>query len=214
MAFLIKPGSTVLFVGDSVADNGSRSSNPLPDTGYVGIIGDLVSHCHPGHNLKLVNAGVCSDTVGNLSKRWTEDVIRRRPDWVSILIGIGDIHQGLTGETPQPDGPAEFAGLYGKLIERTRKETQAQIVLLTPFCISADRACESYGGHLLRHLPPYLGAVRGLAERYKTHLVDFYALFQRLLATFPPDRFGTDAVHPNRSGHLLMAYEWLSVMKF
>ena len=212
MPFAIKPGQKVLFTGDSITDCGRRGpSAPLGD-GYVRMVNDLISAKYPAHNLTIINTGISGNTVRDLFNRWTDDVIRHQPDWLSIKIGINDIHRWLRQVPDQAVNPEEFADLYEKILARVKKETKAQIVLVDPFYMSTDMSPDSWRRLVLTDLPKYQKTVSNMVRKYKTRHVKLHDMFKTQLKYTLPDRWCGEPVHPNPSGHLIMAHEWLKVM--
>jgi len=57
----------------------------------------------------------------------------------------------------------------------------------------------------LKQLPEYLRIVNDLSRTYGTLHIKTHALFQRLLKTHEPDVFCAEPVHPNTTGHLVIA---------
>ena len=214
MSFVIPPGSTVLFTGDSITDSDRRGASSPLGNGYVGMIADLILARYPDHDLRFVNSGIAGNNTRDLFDRWTDDVIRHQPDWLSVMIGINDINAWLSNTQGRSVSPQEYADLYLKNLQRVKAETSAKIILIDPFFISVDHHTESYRSRVLRHLPDYLGTVSKLAEQFGTYHVRFHQMFQQFLIKNIADRFGPEPVHPNRSGHLLMAYECLRVLSF
>jgi lysophospholipase L1-like esterase len=147
-----------------------------------------------------------------LRDRWTDDVVRHQPDWLSVMVGINDIHRWLHGVEGQAVTAAEFAEIYPRILERVAAETKAKLVLLDPFYMSTDRAAGSFRARVLDHLPSYLKTVEAMARRFKARHVRLHAMFQEQLKHHAPDRFCPEPVHPNSSGHLMMAHAWLRVM--
>lgn len=220
-SFAVKPGNKVLFTGDSITDCDRRGSNAPLGQGYVRMVADLIAAKHPTHHCTFVNTGIGGNNIRNLFDRWTDDVIRHQPDWVSILIGINDVNSWLASNQSATLSPENFAHHYSLLLERVRKETKAQIVLMDPFYVSTDVQMTgggdwggSWRAYLAQHLPQYIQVVHDMAAKCEARHVRTHELFQERLKYFPPDRFAPEPVHPNPSGHLLMAYEWLRVMGF
>ena len=212
MTFAIRPHKTVLFTGDSITDCGRRGpSAPLGD-GYVSLIDELINARYPAHRLNMINTGIGGNTVRDLAERWTDDVVRHQPDWLSIKIGINDIHCWL-GEVPdRAVDPEAYAELYELILARTRRETSARLVLVDPFYISTDRTGDRFRASVLEHLPCYLRTIKALAARYKARHVRTHEAFARLLRHDGPDRFCPEPVHPFRSGHIVIAHAWLQAL--
>jgi len=214
MAFAIKPKSTVLFTGDSITDAGRRAENFPYGHGYMRMCMDLITARYPGHALKFINTGISGHTVRDLHNRWTDDVIRYQPDWVSIMIGINDVSRWMNKVEGQSVSPEEYADLYPKILDRVKKETKAQLVLIEPFYMSIDHESGSYRSNVITQLAKYQKTAAKLAKQYNARYVRFHEMFQKLLKIHPADRFCPEPVHPNATGHLTMAHEWLKVMEW
>ncbi len=214
MPFLIKPGETVLFTGDSITDAGRRDAHYPLGHGYVRMIHDLIQARYPRHGLKILNTGISGNTVRDLFNRWSDDVIRHQPDWLSIMIGINDVHRWINNVAGQSVSPEEFDELYPKILERTVKETKARLVLIDPFYISDDRHPGTHRANVLQQLDSYRKTVARLVKRYQARYVKLHDMFQAQLQYWPADRMAPEPVHPSPTGHLLMAHEWLKVMQW
>ena len=212
--FLLPANSTVLFTGDSITDCNRRGSDAPLGNGYVSMVADLVLARLPDYNIRWINTGISGNNVRDLFDRWTDDVITHQPDWVSVMIGINDLNLWLSNVPGRSVSPAEYADLYHRVLTRIRAESSAKLVLLDSFYISTDHHSGSYRNRVLSHLPEYLSTVAKLVEEFGAYHVRYHEMFQRLLQTQPPDRFCPEPVHPHRSGHLLMACEWLRVLGF
>lgn len=102
--FLFQNNNTVLFIGDSITDAGRRAQAAPLGEGYVKLAIDLVTARYPARKIQFINKGIGGNTVRDLSSRWHDDVIRHRPDWLSIMIDINDLHHMLVTapETAEP----------------------------------------------------------------------------------------------------------------
>ena len=211
---LIAPGAKVLFTGDSVTDCDRRGQSSPLGNGYARMTADLLLARYPDHGLEFLNTGISGHNVRDLFDRWTDDVIRHQPDWLSIMIGINDVNAWLSETAGRSVSPQEYADLYEKILTRVKNETAAAVVLIPPFVMSIDTGSQSYRRRVLDALPAYQQTVRALAGQFGAHLVDFHGVFQRLLQRWSTDQFGLDPVHPNQTGHLIMAHEWLRGVEF
>lgn len=211
MALAVKPGQTVVFTGDSITDCGRRGpSAPLGD-GYVRMVSEMIMARYPNQRLNIINTGIGGNTVIDLRDRWTDDVIRHGPDWVSVKVGINDLHRWLFHpDVPVP--PELFHETYDQILNRIRSETNARITLIDPFYISTDRSSGSIRTTVLKKLPKYLNVVEALAQKYRARHVKTHALFQQQLKHHLPDVFCPEPVHPYASGHMIIAHGWLDAM--
>lgn len=209
----LKSGDTLLFIGDSITDCGRRASEAPLGNGYVRLVSDLLAIREPDQAVRIINKGIGGDNILGLQNRWSDDVLRHRPDWLSVKIGINDLHTAVRG---QADGitPERFAKAYDEVLARTRAALpKCRILLITPFYISIESSPNSFRRQVLNALPAYIDTVVGLSRKYRTRLVHTHDLFQRLLKTYEADRFCPEPVHPNLAGHLAIAeavYEALS----
>lgn len=212
MPFAIKPGQTLLFTGDSITDCGRRGANAPMGSGYASMVSDLITAKYPAHRLNVINTGIGGNTVRDLSNRWTDDVIRHQPDWLSIKIGINDLHRWLRNVPDTVVTPDEFADLYDKILARVKKETKANVILVDPFYISTDKSVDSFRSLVLKNLPLYIKTVEKMARKYKTRRVKTHEVYQQQLKYHLPDKFCPEPVHPNPTGHLVIAQAWLKEM--
>ena len=213
MPFAIQPGQTVLFTGDSITDCGRRDAHRPLGAGYVRACHDLILAKYPDHGNTFINTGIGGNNVRNLDDRWTDDVVRHQPDWLSIMIGINDCNQTLSGREGHVT-PEQYHDHYGRILERTRAETDARLVLMTPFYLSVSQPGEAHGyrGRVMEALPKYIATVEEMAKRYDARLVRTHEMFQRHLKHISSDAFSNDAVHLNETGALLLAHAWLDTM--
>jgi lysophospholipase L1-like esterase len=214
MALAIKPKSVVLFTGDSITDVSRRDTAAPLGAGYVRMVNDLIVAKYPRHNLKIINTGIGGNNIRDLANRWTDDVIRHQPDWLSIMIGVNDLHRWFYKAGAASVTAEEFADYYFKIMERVKKETKAQVVLLDPFYMSIDNHEASDRGILRKHLANYIKVVHQMAKQYKTRHIKLDEIFQQHLKTRLPEVFCAEPVHPNPSGHLLIAHKWLESVGF
>ena len=213
MTLALKSGETILFIGDSITDCGRMGANrPLGD-GYVKMFRDFAVSREPAKRIAIINKGISGNTIVDLRNRWTDDVLRHKPDWLSIKIGINDLHRTLAN-TPQAVSPELFARSYDEILARTTKALpKCRILLIDPFYISTDRSSGSPRAQVLDRLPRYVSIVHRMSRKYRTRLLQTHAIFQRLLKHHESDLYCPEPVHPNFTGHLIIAeavYEALS----
>ena len=153
----------------------------------------------------MVNKGIGGDNAAGLRNRWSDDVIRNKPDWLSIKIGINDLHTTL-GQEPSAVPPELYHEAYEEIITRARKALpQCRLLLIDPFYLSVDKGPMSFRTSVLRLLPEYLRIVQGLSKKHGTLHVKTHAVFQRLLKHHEPDTLCPEPVHPNETGHMVIA---------
>ena len=204
MAFWINDNETMLFIGDSITDCGRRAAEAPLGAGYVRAFTEITTAQFPDRNIKYINKGIGGNRVTNLHERWNDDVIQNKPDKLSIKIGINDLHSVLRG-AEDAVAPVFFEELYDSILETTQKELGCPVVLITPFYISTDTSGDTFRNQVLEFLPEYIAVVEKMSKKYDTKLVRLHDLFQEHLKYRDAETFCPEPVHPNRTGHLIIA---------
>jgi lysophospholipase L1-like esterase len=209
--FAIQDGQRVVFIGDSITDCGRRGEAAPFGNGYVQAAIDLITARYPERRISYVNTGIGGNTVADLHGRWDADALAHRPDWLSIKIGINDLHRSLDN-TPQAIPPDRYETLYREILSRARQETAARLVLIDPFYISM--ATTGREAEVLRRLRDYLDVVHRLAEEFGATSVRTHEVFQEQLRYRPASDFCPEPVHPNLSGHVVIAHALLKALNW
>ena len=203
-SFWIQDGERMLFIGDSITDCGRRDrAVPLGD-GYVSIFTELATARYPERNIEWVNMGIGGNRTTHLKERWQTDVIDQRPDRLSIKIGINDLN-GFRRRDPDGVGPDQYGRNYDEILASTRRALgEVPILLVTPFYTSTNLDDEVEGA-VLGMIPEYIGIVEEMSAKYGTLLLNLHDVFQEQLKYLAPDTFCPEPVHPNHTGHVVIA---------
>lgn len=204
----------LLFVGDSITDcNRSRPfGEGLSDalgTGYVALVNALIQVRHPSLPIRVVNMGVSGNTVRDLKARWQSDVLDLTPDWLSIMIGINDVwRQYDSPSMPETHvGLKEYEDTLADLVLRSQNVCQG-ILVLSPFFIEPRR------DDPMRHtVDQYRQAAHTIAHQQGCQYVDMQAPFDELLRYKNSAELSWDRVHPNLTGHLLIATTMMDALE-
>ena len=207
----IEDGQTFLAIGDSITDAGRRFEAAPYGTGYVSLLVETIAARWPAADIRFINKGIGGNRVTNLRDRWQDDVMRHRPDWLSIMIGINDLHSFLGG-APDAVDPALFREQYDSVLEETVNGFSPNIVLLEPFYMSTDTSGNGFRSRVLELIPEYIKFVNDMAGKYGTRLVRTHDVLQKQLVYREPDVFCAEPVHPNRAGHLVIANALLEAL--
>src|SRR5438874_898094 len=89
----------IVMLGDSITQLGGRPG------GYVSQVGYYLRKLYPDRTIEIVNAGVSGNRSSEMRDRFQRDVVDRKPDLVTISVGINDVWHGFDAEHPQGDGP-------------------------------------------------------------------------------------------------------------
>ena len=196
---------TVLFIGDSITDCGRRQDQEGLGHGYVRKITELITARHPDRHISYINRGIGGDIIEGLENRWTEDVTTPQPDWLSIKIGINN---AARQEEPDEVYLPKWEAAYRRILTRSRDELNLSgIFIFEIFYITEDVESPQEWS-----IGAYNQVIHRLAEEFGTQLVPVGTVFQQAVV----DRSGflwttMDGVHPNATGHTLMALEFLKL---
>jgi len=193
-------------IGDSITDCGrvQPAGEGLFDpygSGYVNMVKAFLDAQHPELAIRVVNKGNSGNTVRDLKARWAEDVLAQEPDWLSIMIGINDVwRQFDSPKMPEIHvGLEEYEITLEELIISSLPGLKG-LILVTPYFIEPNRE-----DAMRVRMDAYGDVVRALAEKHNAVLVDPQAGFDRMLEHQHPMAIAWDRVHPNTSGHALIA---------
>ena len=206
----------LLFIGDSITDCGrDPTGNATPwnlnaglGRGYVDLVAAHLGVLCPSLKVRVINRGISGNTALDLANRWDADVLQLQPDWLVVMIGINDVwrqfDQPLVTEAHVL--PDVYQRTLDGLLRRTR--VSGRIVLMTPFMVEPNR-----DEPMRRRMGEYGDIVNRLAATHGALLVDTQAAFDDVLSTTHPMAIAWDRIHPNTTGHLVLARAFLRAIE-
>jgi lysophospholipase L1-like esterase len=212
---IFEKNDKLVMIGDSITDcgRGRPAGEGLFDpygNGYVNMVKAFLDAQYPELAIRVVNKGNSGNTVRELESRWQEDVLDLKPDWVSIMIGINDVWRQF--DSPKmPEGHVgleEYQTTLERLVAKTLPDVKG-IILVAPYFIESN-----LNDAMRVRMEEYASVVRSLAEKNDAVLVDTQAGFDGMLETMHPMALAWDRIHPNTSGHALLAKVFLKAVGF
>ena len=211
----LQPNSKFVLIGDSITDAGRDPSGeatpwgqPGHGRGYVGLIEAWIGATRPQDRIRLINRGNSGNTVRDLKARWQTDVLDLKPDWVSIMIGVNDVWRQY--DTPlRVEGHVyikEYTKTLNELITKTRPKVKG-LILATPFVIEPNKE-----DPMRKTMDAYGAVVRDLAKKHGALFVDIQAALDEVLVHTHPMTLAWDRIHPNTTGHMIMARAFLKTL--
>lgn len=211
LPFNPQAGETVVFLGDSITHQSL----------YNQYLESFFITRYPDRRIKFVNAGVGGDSAGDALARFADDVAVHEPDYVTVLLGMND------GRYEEFDAGIFKAYREGvsELIDKI-EAIGAKPVLLSPTMfdheVAEDRAEDDSWRFGHKEFPENYNALMAfygawLQEEAGRRGVAFVGLWGPLnrhtveqRRTDPEFTLIGDAIHPQASGHVVMAFEVLS----
>lgn len=211
----IHRNSKLLMIGDSITDCGR--ARPIAEAshwdalgnGYVSLVNAFLTATMPQERIRIVNMGVGGNTVRDLAQRWPSDVLDLKPDWLSIMIGTNDVWRQFDTrlQTETHISIAEYIQTLETLIDVV--PNLKGLVLMTPFFIEPNRA-----DPMRAMMDRYGEAVCALAERRNAIFVNTQAAFDAAMTELHPMTLASDRVHPNLTGHMILARAFLNAIEY
>ncbi len=201
----LKDGQRLVFIGDSITDSGGRGEYAPYGNGYVAIFKGLVHAQAPQLQVEYFNQGIGGDTLASLENRWQEDVIELKPDWLSVLIGINDCAE-YSFDGRKDVAPESYAKRYESLLAQAIKLTGCSLILLEPFYFAQIADTNGEWRRVLTSLPDYIVAVHNLAKQFNARLIRTHQIGQEIISYQGAEVLHGDPVHPNTTGHGVIAY--------
>ena len=205
----ILDGESILFTGDSITDCGRAYPVGIGEglgNGYVCLVDSLLAVNYPETRITVKNTGISGNRVTDLDGRWQSDVLDIAPDWLSIMIGINDVWR----QFDVPDMAQVQIDLYEKIYRKLLNQTRGSLkglVLMTPYIIEPDLS-----DPMRAQMDLYSAVVKQLAVEFDAVFVDTQAAFDRYLLRRSSKSLCDDRVHPNLTGHMIIAKEFMDII--
>lgn len=206
---IFESGQKVLFIGDSITDCGRRDAAAPYGSGYVNLVRSFMIARYPELRLSFENRGVGGDTVRHLDRRWRDDVIQERPDWLSVKIGINDVWRAFGANAHEAVPIDEYEGTYRRLLRWAVDETGCRLILAEPYLIEPD-----HFDPMRQRMDEYGLIARALAAEFGAVNVRTQEAFDVALESTLPSNWADDRVHPNIEGHAVIAQAFLRAIEF
>lgn len=197
----IKNGDTVAFMGDSITAQGN--SNPV---GYVNLVMKGLE-LFGVKEAKKLPAGISGHKSTQMRARLENDVLSKKPQWMTFSCGVNDVWHGTRGVPFE-----KYRELVGEIFNECDK-AGVKVIVLTATMIKEDQQ-----NGLNQKLVPYNRWLREEAKRRNYPLADLNADMQQKLACIrktdktPGNKLTTDGVHMAFPGNMLMAWGVLRAM--
>jgi len=209
----IAPRSKLVFIGDSITD--CERARPVGEglfgatgKGYVSLVEGLLGAIHPAHAIRVVNMGTSGNVVTDLKARWQTDALDLKPDWLAIMIGVNDVWRQFDSyrQTEIHVSPETYAQTLDEIVAQARPRVKG-LVLMAPFYIEPNRA-----DAMRARMDEYGAIVKKTAAKHDALFIDTQAAFDAVLQHVHANALAWDRVHPNNTGHAIIARAFLNAV--
>ena len=211
---LFKKGDRICFIGNSITHNGEYHHN---------ILQFFVTR-YPNTPINSYNAGIKGDVTSGIIKRIHTDILIHKPTHAIIMIGMNDVQRELYGKNLNKNADTlakQKAALdvYTKNLDSIiviLKQKKIQVILQKPSAYDQTSAIKYVNGLGINDALIACGDImQQLANMYKLPIVDYNTIMTRIAVqqqTKIPNFTLTinDRVHPNGTGHFIMAYQFIT----
>ena len=171
----------------------------------------------PGQ-FEIVNRGISGNRSVDVYARIKADIINLKPDYMSILMGVNDVwHELAIGNgvaTPK------FEKIYTMLIEEVLEALpDIKLMILEPYALpgAATEGVLEDGRDkytvFRRDTEDKAAACRRVAEKFSIPFVPLQAKLDEMQKAYGTESVSGDGVHPNVTGHLLIARAWMEAFE-
>ena len=204
----LKKGSKLLIIGDSIGDFGR--ARPVGEglhaglgTGFPRLLDAILRLQAPEMEIRVVNMCTSGDTSKDLLSRWETDVTALSPDYVMVEIGINDVWRHFDEPYKKEIfiSREEYGSNLRKMADLTKGKVKG-LFFLSPFLMELNKK-----DTFRALMDSYREEMRSVAKETGACFIDSQKAFDAYFKNFHPVSVSWDRVHPDLTGHLLLALE-------
>lgn len=186
----LETASTTIYVslGDSLTAGAGTTQN---NESYPYLIAEKLA----GDNQKIMfkNFSYPGAKSQDLINDLLEPAIAAKPDIVTLLIGVNDIHNHISED--------RFTRNYIYILERLSKETKAKIYIINiPFIGSNTAILPPLDRYFDNQTKKFNSIIKNLSANYHVKYIDLYSPSWYLLRKDGPI-YSSDSFHPSAAGY-------------
>lgn len=199
----------IVMMGDSITQMGAAPK------GYVTLVDQTLDATRPSDPFEVINVGIGGQKAPDMLARFQRDVIDKKPDLVTISVGVNDVWHNFKDFAKNQRDPSGTLGRgvslpdYLKGVESMvdmALAASAKVVLLSPTLVYEDLDSAEN-----RRVEAYVRAEEALAKRKGVGFVNLFKMCKETVAAYQKHAgrrqllLTTDGVHMNDAGNALLA---------
>jgi lysophospholipase L1-like esterase len=203
----LRPGDNVAVIGDSITEQRI----------YSVFIEDYLLMCQPAANLQATQFGWSGETAQGFLSRMANDCLPFHPTVATISYGMNDGRY-----SPQtPDKAKSYHDNLTAIVGQLKQAGVRQIVVGSPNCVDSDafrRKDPTQAPMYNQTLADERDIAKAVAGEQHVAFADIYDPMIDIMAKAKEkyghtyNLAGNDGIHPDRNGHLVMAYTFLKAL--
>ncbi len=201
----LRKGDYVAVIGDSITEQRL----------YSMFIEDYLLMCRPAEELRVTQFGWGGETAPGFAGRMANDCLRFQPSVATTCFGMND-----GGYSPMdPNKGKRYRDAQKAIVQKLKAADVHMIVVGSPGCVDADKFRNPEAAEMYNKT---LAALRDIAQEVAAEEgVVFANVFDPMMAAMSKGKAkygrdyhmgGGDGVHPDKNGHLVMAYAFLKAL--
>ena len=202
----LQPGDYVAVIGDSITEQRI----------YSQFIEDYLLMCKPAADLRVTQFGWSGETAPGFAARMSNDCLRFQPMVATTCFGMND-----GGYAPMDPAKAQrYRDGQKSIVEQLKKAGVRVVVVGSPGCVDADsfRKSPELAEMYNKVLAQERDIAKAVAEEQGMVFADVFDPMTNVMTQAKAkygkayNLAGGDGVHPDRNGHLVMAYAFLKAL--
>jgi len=202
----LKPDDYVAIIGDSITEQKA----------YSVYMEDYLLMCQPTSNLRTTQFGWGGETAPGFAGRMEYDMIRFHVTAATTCFGMNDGHYAPMS----PDKAAAYRDGQTAIVKKLKKGGVRLIVVGSPGCVDSDTWRHDPNMSLMynKTLTEERDIAREVAQTEEVLFADVITPMIEVMSK-AKEKYGKayhlaggDGVHPDKNGHLVMAYAFLKAL--
>jgi len=202
----------IVALGDSIT-NGIRPGDVEEEDTYRHLL-QIDLQKMTKYNTEVINAGVNGDITTTAIQRLDNDVLRYKPDYVTIMFGVNDAGYYRPNTDSMADTPRVTANDFRnnlEIIVKALRKAESSPMLVTPIPMNNSYAHKDFPAYIKNGLNylvnEYSDIIRDISLKEDIPLIDINKIFNDDPNT---EKLIPDGIHPNKCGHRFIADIFIS----